>query len=96
MTGEKPKIVVGFASLQILLDCTHECAIHSREPTLGIVSSKKRDADLSDEFAKMNVRQTFHNRFDDDDDPSTLNDFHLAEIDLIECLLRTNILQRIQ
>lgn len=37
---------------------------------------------------------------DGDDGESTnrdsLNDFHLAEIDLIECLLRTNIVQRIK
>lgn len=81
-----------------MLDCTHECATHSREPTLGIVSIKRKDGDLNDEFAKMNVRekQTFHNVFDEDDDKASLNDFHLAEINLIECLLRTNILQRIQ
>lgn len=46
----------------------------------------------------MNVqeKQTFQNTFDDDEDTSTVNDFHLAEINLIECLQRTNILQRIQ
>lgn len=80
-----------------MLDCTHECATRSREPTLGIVP--KRDSDLNEEFAKMNVKekQTFHNVFDDEsEDNSSLNDFHLAEINLIECLLRTNILQRIQ
>ncbi|KAG4070611.1 hypothetical protein HA402_013531 [Bradysia odoriphaga] len=84
---------------EILLDCTHECATNFREPTLGTGSVKRKDGDLSDQFAKMNVKekQTFHNVFDDDEeDTSTLNDFHLAEVDLIECLLRTNILQRIQ
>lgn len=59
----------------------------------------KKNDDLTDQFAKLNVKEnrtTFHNTFDDDDDKSTMNDFHLAEINLIECLLRTNILQRIQ
>lgn len=81
-----------------MLDCTHECAIHFREPTLGVASVKKEVVNLNEQFAKMNVqeKQTFHNNFDDDEDKSSLNDFHLAEINLIECLLRTNILQRIQ
>lgn len=30
-----------------------------------------------------------------DDDDDELNDFHLAETDLIECFLRTNIIERI-
>lgn len=37
--------------------------------------------------------------FDDPDDINnreTMNDFHLAETDLLECLLRTNILERIR
>lgn len=81
-----------------MLDCTHECATHSREPTLGMAQLKNRDGDLNEKFANMNVKekQTFHNVLDDDEDNASLNDFHLAEINLIECLLRTNILQRIQ
>lgn len=83
---------------EILLDCTHECATQHREPTLGTPIGKQRDGDLSDKFANMDVKekQTFHNVLDDDEDTSTLNDFHLAEVNLIECLQRTNIFQRIQ
>lgn len=32
----------------------------------------------------------------DDNEYASMNDFHLAETDLIQCLLRTNILQRIR
>lgn len=76
----------------------HECAIHFREPMLGVVSAQKGKGDLSEQFAQMNVREkpTFHNVFDDDEDKTSMNDFHLAETNLIDCLLRTNILQRIR
>ncbi|KAJ6635703.1 RNA polymerase II-associated protein 1 [Pseudolycoriella hygida] len=82
---------------EILLDCVYECAARNREPTLAIVSSQKTDTSLTDDFAKMTVSdtQTFHSVLDAEEDTSTLNDFHLAEVNLIECLLRTNILQRI-
>lgn len=32
----------------------------------------------------------------DDNEYASMNDFHLAETDLIQCLMRTNILQRIR
>lgn len=32
----------------------------------------------------------------EEESKTSLNDFHLAETDLIECLLRTNIIQRIK
>lgn len=40
----------------------------------------------------------FHTNIDDDEEQSkeSLNDFHLAEIDLIDCFLRTNVMQRIK
>lgn len=63
--------------------------------------------DLSHEFERISLNKSIlpplrfeTNLRDDEEDDSAdrkeLNDFHLAEIDLIECLLRTNIIQRIQ
>lgn len=78
---------------------TYDCSFDGLEPTLEIKSddNPKSSPNLENEFSKMainaNVMQT--NVSDDDDKMSTMNDFHLAETDLIQCLLRTNILQRI-
>lgn len=78
---------------------TYDCSFDGIEPTLEIQSDEtmSKSANLENQFAKMNidtnVMQT--NISDDDDKLSTMNDFHLAETDLIQCFLRTNILQRI-
>lgn len=78
---------------------TYDCSFDGIEPTLEIQSDEtmSKGANLENQFAKMNidtnVMQT--NISDDDDKLSTMNDFHLAETDLIQCFLRTNILQRI-
>lgn len=78
---------------------TYDCSFDGIEPTLEIRSDKttSKHANLENQFSKMdintNVMQTNVN--DDDDDLSSMNDFHLAETDLIQCFLRTNILQRI-
>lgn len=84
---------------QVLLDMTFDCSFDGIEPTLEIQSDEtiSKGANLENQFAKMNidtnVMQT--NISDDDDKLSTMNDFHLAETDLIQCFLRTNILQRV-
>lgn len=78
---------------------TNDCSFDGLEPTLEINSDEtsKSGDNLEEQFSKMkitqNVMQT--NVSDDDDKLSSMNDFHLAEIDLVKCFLRTNILQRI-
>ncbi|XP_058822608.1 uncharacterized protein LOC131684081 isoform X1 [Topomyia yanbarensis] len=57
---------------------------------------------LSDQKSqKKNTRKVqFETHLDDDPDDlgnrETMNDFHLAETDLLECFLRTNILERVR
>lgn len=74
-----------------------------REPALAVNQMEGGDADddyLSSRFSKMKMGNTHKAplKMDVDDDESTesLNDFHLAEIDLVECFQRTNILQRMK
>lgn len=81
----------------MIYDCSFDCL----EPTLEIRSddaTNKKSGDLDEQFKKMNIQSNVMqtNVVDDEDDKlSSMNDFHLAETDLIQCLLRTNILQRI-
>lgn len=78
---------------------TYDCSFDGMEPTLEIKTDETSNssANLESQFSKMdiksNVMQTCVN--DDNDKLSSMNDFHLAEIDLVKCFLRTNILQRI-
>lgn len=88
---------------EILLDTTFDCSLDFAEPTLGMRLEDEHDGstnptDLSAQFAKMNMKSNLCEAKvnDDEDHLSSLNDFHLAETDLIRCLLRTNILQRIK
>lgn len=88
---------------EILLDLTFDCSSDVIEPTLQITDGDRYNdtqADLDAEFAKMNLKgnQAYQTNISDDDENSvsSMNDFHLAETDLIKCLLRTNILQRIR
>lgn len=78
---------------------TYDCSFDGLEPTLEIKSDEipNKNVNLENEFSKMaiqsNLMQT--NVSDDEDKLSSMNDFHLAETDLVQCFLRTNILQRI-
>lgn len=88
---------------EILLDTTFDSSLDFIEPTLEIRLDDEHDestasADLSEQFANMNMKNNLCEAkvTDDENDLSSLNDFHLAETDLIKCLLRTNILQRIK
>lgn len=71
------------------------------EPTLEIQSEEaghKKQENLETKFQKMNIQSNvMQTNLNDDEDNKlfSMNDFHLAETDLIQCLLRTNILQRI-
>lgn len=93
-----------------MLDFIHERSISFCEPSFaqnGRVGEKpvsKAGLDLSDEFAKINLeKSTTSPKFEtnlenneDGDDRESLNDFHLAEVDLVDCVLRTNLIQRIK
>lgn len=78
---------------------TYDCSFDGLEPVMEIKSEEtfNNEPNLENKFSNMsldkNVMQT--NISDDDDKLSSMNDFHLAETDLIRCFLRTNILQRI-
>lgn len=88
---------------EILLDTTFDCSLDFIEPTLELPHENESDNstesdELSGQFAKMNLKSNLCEAKVNDDEHhlSSLNDFHLAETDLINCLLRTNILQRIK
>lgn len=79
---------------------TIDCSFDGLEPTLEIQSDDHFDGankSLENQFSKMNINSNMlqTNVDDNEDDLSSMNDFHLAETDLIQCFLRTNILQRI-
>ncbi|XP_052863796.1 RNA polymerase II-associated protein 1 [Anopheles cruzii] len=72
---------------------------------------QRKQAELSNDFSAMRLGDSANDRIQrggrfkaylPDDDPDdvhnreTMNDFHLAETDLVECLIRTNILERIR
>lgn len=88
---------------EILLDTTFDCSLDFIEPTLEMRHEDDHDnsvdsADLAEQMAQMNLKSNLCEAKvnDNENDLSSLNDFHLAETDLIKCLLRTNILQRIK
>lgn len=85
----------------MIYDCSFDCI----EPTLELeiksdsdaASNSNENSNLEDRFAEMDLKSNVMktNVNDEETKYSTMNDFHLAETDLIQCLLRTNILQRI-
>lgn len=90
-----------------MLDFIYDRSIYFCEPSFaqnGRIGASKAGLDLSDEFAKINLEKTatspkFETNLEnneDGDDRETLNDFHLAEVDLVDCVLRTNLIQRIK
>lgn len=85
---------------EILLDLTFDCSSDFVEPTMEVPDAQIEDddEDLDDKFANMNInRNVFQAKVSDDENNiSSMNDFHLAETDLVKCVLRTNILQRIR
>lgn len=82
---------------------TYDCSFDCIEPTLEIkpdseeTSNNSDSSNLENRFADMNLKSNMMktNVSDEENQYSSMNDFHLAETDLIQCLLRTNILQRI-
>lgn len=78
---------------------TIDCSFDGLEPTLEIQSDDTyggANRSLENQFSEMNINSNMlqTNVDDNDDDLSSMNDFHLAETDLVQCFLRTNILQR--
>lgn len=74
---------------EALLDFMYECSPNCMEPILGFQKeSNAKKADPKSYAYNVNVA-------DDEEDIAQLNDFHLAETDLIQCILRSNIIQRI-
>lgn len=94
---------------QVMLDFMRDCSSNFHEPVLGVdakpESDSKSDAnegDLEAKFAKIELENRatkFGTSVDEDGEATSrdsLNDFHLAEIDLIDCFRRTNVVQRIK
>lgn len=77
---------------------TYDCSFDGLEPTMEIKTDEtfSKNANLENTFSKMNINPNLmQTNVSDDEQLSSMNDFHLAETDLIKCFLRTNILQRI-
>lgn len=85
------------ASDEFLLDCTFDTRLGREEP---VFEDAKKRMKLEYSFKKMSVSNAYKTPVQDEDDmlneDANLNDFHLAETDLLKCLLRTNIVERIQ
>lgn len=83
--------------LKVLLDLVTETPEGYLQPILSV--EQKNVGNIENVFSKMKLTSTpFSTKFDEDEDEESttnMNDFQLAETDLIECLLRTNIVQRI-
>lgn len=87
------------------MDITFDSSLNVIEPTLEVFNESVDDnqtlneQNLTNKFSNLNLKNNlFQTKLTDEDENkmSSLNDFHLAETDLIKCLLRTNILQRIR
>lgn len=86
-----------------------DCSSNFHEPVLSVDSTPvnalktaENEDELEAKFAQIELEKRatkFGTDVDGNDDEAsrdTLNDFHLAEIDLIDCFLRTNVVQRIK
>ncbi|XP_063709382.1 RNA polymerase II-associated protein 1 [Culicoides brevitarsis] len=86
---------------EVLLDTIFEAATGLHQPAMERNKTSESDP-LEDAFAEMSLEakpftSTLNDTEDDfDKEKESMNDFHLAETDLMECLLRTNILERIR
>uniref|UniRef100_A0A336LKS0 CSON010847 protein n=1 Tax=Culicoides sonorensis TaxID=179676 RepID=A0A336LKS0_CULSO len=92
---------------EVLLDTIYEASNGMHQPALEkINSAENNEGDpLEDAFSEMNLntdqnqKRLFSSTIEDEEfekEKESINDFHLAETDLMECLLRTNILERIR
>lgn len=85
------------ASDEFLLDCIFDTKLGRQEP---VFKDAKKRMQLEYSFNKMSVSNAYQATVQDEEtmlnDESSMNDFQLAETDLMKCLLRTNIVERIQ
>ncbi|XP_055640241.1 RNA polymerase II-associated protein 1 [Toxorhynchites rutilus septentrionalis] len=91
----------GIFQPELSLNVTHSRA-EEKEERQKDLENKFNSLKLTDRKArnKNSKKVSFETTVDDDPDDvynrESMNDFHLAETDLLECLLRTNILERIR
>lgn len=83
---------------EFLLDCIFDTKLGREEPAF---QDAKQQLELANSFKKLSVNSAYQTPVQDDEEAmlnedASLNDFHLAETDLLKCLLRTNIVERIQ
>ncbi|XP_020798262.1 RNA polymerase II-associated protein 1 [Drosophila serrata] len=93
---------------EILLDHVHDNAYCHWQPTLQVLGSQGEDkagdsdpdsiAFLQRYMKLLTTSQSVRADVDEDESENrmSMDDFQLAETDLIDCLLRTNVLQRIR
>ncbi|XP_053670534.1 uncharacterized protein LOC128720859 [Anopheles nili] len=96
----------GMVQPELALDITHshEEEQRQRESQMqaGFDAMNLAGSSTSRATTRQPAKPRFKANLPDPDDPDdvhnreTMNDFHLAETDLVECLLRTNILERIR
>ncbi|XP_037939510.1 uncharacterized protein LOC119672520 [Teleopsis dalmanni] len=94
---------------EALLDYIYDNPYCYWQPTLQVIStevSEETDSveDLQKQMQQLQVKQAYgdkHTTIDanieetEQESKTSMSDFHLAEVDLVDCLLRSNILQRI-
>uniref|UniRef100_A0A182QYA5 RNA polymerase II-associated protein 1 C-terminal domain-containing protein n=1 Tax=Anopheles farauti TaxID=69004 RepID=A0A182QYA5_9DIPT len=95
----------GMVQPELALNITHshEEEQHQREQQMqASFGGMNLSASSSQRTSAQTRKVHFKANLPDPDDPDdvhnreTMNDFHLAETDLVECLVRTNILERIR
>lgn len=77
---------------------------NKRAKITGNLYTEETDNDLESTLKQLSIEENrkklFESNVDDfidenEQDKDSVNDFHLAEVNLVECLLRTNIIERI-
>ena len=77
--------------------------LDNRRASLAGTGQEEMEVDLDSSLKNLTLdegRKLFESNIDDfvdeaDQEKDSVNDFHLAEVNLVECLMRTNILERI-
>lgn len=74
----------------------------NRRSSVAGIGQDETEADLESSLKNLSLgegRKMFESKIedlvDDEQEKESVNDFHLAEVNLIECLMRSNILERI-
>lgn len=96
---------------ETLLDIAYETRtgvvqplLDNRRATIAGSAQEEEDVDLESSLKQLsfeeNRKKLFESNVEDlvddqDDEKESYNDFHLAEVNLIECLVRTDIIERI-